>query len=298
MQQQDNDAEAGTEQLGIWELGELMLQHWRLTTSVVFVCGTLALTAALLAEPRFRSEAVLNVVEDNMTASTLSTMLGNLGSVAQLAGLTSGTGTSTDDAVAVLESWSLAEAFIEQQGLLDDLAADSRSLLGRLTSFGSAPRGFSMQRAVKYFRDSILSVRRDKISGLVTVSIVWKRPDEAATWVNVYVLMADALMRERALGDSERSLSYLRKEFDSTSEVALRNAVANLVEAELKRRIFALARREYALQILDSGHAPDPRDKVYPRRAWILLAGLLAGVMLAALIVWFRTRIRSLARDE
>jgi uncharacterized protein involved in exopolysaccharide biosynthesis len=59
--------------------------------------------------------------------------------------------------------------------------------------------------------------------------------------------------------------------------------------------MFAQARSEFSLQVLDAGHAPDPRDNIYPRRAWILLAALICGCVLAGTVAVFRARTASTA---
>ena len=80
--------------------------------------------------------------------------------------------------------------------------------------------------------------------------------------------------------------------------MAMREAVANLIEAEMKRSVFARARGEFALQVLDQAHSSDPGDNVYPRRAWILLAGLVAGAMLAICILYIRVHIPARSADS
>jgi uncharacterized protein involved in exopolysaccharide biosynthesis len=275
---------------GILEIGVLVLRYRIMSLLIVLTCAAIALIATAFVHPRYRSEAVLKAIDQNIGESGLAAMVGRLGSVAQLAGLGAEAGNSADDAVATLESWSLAQAFIEQQGLLGELSKDSG-----YSWLGGGHKNLSMQRAVRHFRNRILSVHKDRTSNLVTVSIVWTDPVQAAAWVNQYVSMADGLMRRRALVESERSLAFLRKEFEGTAEVALRDAVASLVETEMKRRMFAQARSEFSLQVLDAGHAPDPRDNIYPRRAWILLAALICGCVLAGTVAVFRARTASTA---
>jgi uncharacterized protein involved in exopolysaccharide biosynthesis len=267
----------------------LLLRHWVLVAVCVVGCAAIALTAALLTQPRYRSEAVLSVREDDMSQSALSGLAGQFGSIAQLAGLSLGRGASADQAVAVLQSWSLSQDFIERHKLVPDLSLDARSSIADL--LGSEHKNLSMQRAVKYFRRKVLSVRRDKTTGLITVTAVWTDPQQAATWVNEYVHMGDSLMRIRSLQDAERSLALLKDELGKNQEVVIREAISGLVEAEMKRRVFAQARTEYALQVLDKAHASDPRDSVYPRRAWILVAGLVAGGLLSLVIIFFRLRV-------
>lgn len=275
--------------LDLFTLIRLLFRHWILVGACVLACGLVALAGALLAEPRYRSEAVLSVREEDMTQSALSGLVGSFGSIAQMAGLALGKGATADQAVAVLQSWSLAQDFIEKHDLIPTLTADSRTMLADILRLPK--KNLSIQRAVKHFRKKILSVRRDKQTGLITVSMVWTDPEQAEQWVNDFVRMGDSLMRARAQQDAERSLDLLKDELAKNQEVAIRSAVASLVEAEMKRKVFAQARSEFALQVLDRAHASDPRDSVYPRRAWVLLAGLIAGGLIALMIIFVRERL-------
>ena len=92
---------------------------------------------------------------------------------------------------------------------MDDLTADAKSGMGRMFR---SKKNLSIQRAVKYLRRNVLTVRRDKTTGLVSVAVVWTDPQQAAEWVNAYIGMADSLMRERAQRDAERSLALLKEE--------------------------------------------------------------------------------------
>ncbi|WP_129645418.1 Wzz/FepE/Etk N-terminal domain-containing protein [Peristeroidobacter agariperforans] len=274
--------------LDVFALVRLLLRHWILVGACVLVGGVVAVTFAVLAEPRYRSEAVLSVRQEDMTESALAGIVGQFGGLAQMAGMALGKGATADQAVAVLQSWSLAQDFIEQHGMLEPLTADARTMLADV--LGLPKKNLSIQRAVKHFRKKILSVRRDKQTGLITVSVVWTDPVQAEQWVNDFIHMGDSMMRARAQQDAERSLALLKDELAKNQEVAIRAAVAGLVEAEMKRKVFAQARNEFALQVLDRAHASDPRDSVYPRRAWVLLAGLVAGGLLALLIIFVRER--------
>jgi uncharacterized protein involved in exopolysaccharide biosynthesis len=266
--------------LSIWDLMALVRRRWILAGAIMAAAVAAGLLFAILATPRYSSASVLSVREEELGGSGLSALAGQLGSVANLAGLSMKAGANENQAVAVLESWDLMQAFIERHQLIDELSADA----------SSSGKQLSMQRAVRHFKRKILAVRRDKTAGVLIVSIVWSEPGRASEWVNTYVRMADDLMRARAMQDAKRSLEFLQAELESTREVAIREAVANLVEAEMKRHMFAQARAEFALQVLDRAHASDPRDSVYPRRAWVLVAALMLGGMLALLIILLLAR--------
>jgi uncharacterized protein involved in exopolysaccharide biosynthesis len=103
-------------------------------------------------------------------------------------------------------------------------------------------------------------------------------------------------MRKRALADAEANVKYLRHEFESTSVVALQQAIGDLLESEMQKLMLARGNTEYAFRIID--RAEVPRSPSKPRLVLIVAVATVFGAMLAAFVVLLRDMAKNRAAAE
>jgi uncharacterized protein involved in exopolysaccharide biosynthesis len=96
--------------------------------------------------------------------------------------------------------------------------------------------------------------------------------------------MADSTLRERAVAEAQRNLDYMRAQLEKTEIVEVREAVYRIMESQLKAIMLAQSRKEFAFRILDPATAPDPDQIARPKRAMVIVAGLIGGLLLGVLL--------------
>jgi LPS O-antigen subunit length determinant protein (WzzB/FepE family) len=99
------------------------------------------------------------------------------------------------------------------------------------------------------------------------------------------VLQLNQEMRARAIAEADASLGYLEKELQSTSVVPVRDAVAHLIESQVKKRMLANVTQQYVFRIVDHALPADADDPVKPKKILLLPAGPLVGLLLGILAV-------------
>lgn len=266
-------------------LVRLLWTHKVLIGIVAGVFGAVAVVMALNATPIYRAEAVVTPVAESGLGGAGSSLAGRIGGLASLAGidLGGGGGPAIQEAMAVLESRHLVEEFLRQNGLVDVVLPP-----------GGATSGLWF--AVQKFRDTVVSISTDDIARTTTVTVEWKDPAVAAQWANGLVVLANELMRTRALSSSKRNIEYLEKQIAATNVVEMQRVMYDLIENETKTLMFASARVDYALRVVDP--AVTPESRVRPKRKLMVLTGVALGLVLGSLFVFGRdTARRYLARD-
>lgn len=256
---------AGGDEINLSVLWAILWDHRILVAITTVVCAAAAAGIALATRPVFRAEIVITEVRDNM--SGMSSIVGQLGGLASLAGVNLAANNPGREFRAFLQSRSLVENFIERHQLLPELTRNS-----------SNPP--TLWRAVERFRNGILSIREDARRGTTTVSMEWTDPDTAARWANDLVALANELLRTRAMEEAKRNIDYLNEQISGTEVVDLRRAMYNLIESETKTLMLANVRVEYAFMIVDSAVSPEVRIK--PNRKLIVAFGAMAGFLLGA----------------
>jgi hypothetical protein len=140
--------------------------------------------------------------------------------------------------------------------------------------------------AVRIFDDKVRSVEQDRRTGLVTVTMTWTDPARAASWANDFVRKLNDRLREEAIREAERNLSYLNKEIAATSVVAVQQSLGRVVESEMQKMLMARSSDEYAYKVIDA--AIQPNRRYSPRRTLIVVIATAIGGFLAAIFVLLR----------
>jgi uncharacterized protein involved in exopolysaccharide biosynthesis len=246
-------------------------RRWLVAAFVACATGA-AVAYALLATQWYRAEAVL-IARESRAGSGLAAQLAQFGGLSELAGI--GLGQSDkQEPIAVLRSKGFARRFIEQNKLADALAEGSRGLF----SF-SADRQ-DLRKTVDWFVRSVLFVREDKKTGLVTIAVEWKDANQAAEWANRIASQLNREMQARALEESARNTAYLREQLRSTDSVYLQQVVARLLETEMQTTMMAQGTDQYSFRIVDEAQPPVRRER--PRRTLIVLLAFVGSFLVAA----------------
>ena len=254
---------------------------------IVAVCTILSATAAFVMHPVYRASTVLIPAsgDRNSLSGALASGLGALGGLASLAGVNvGGRDAATEEALAVLHSRQFTESFIRDKDLLpvlfyrkwDPAAGDWKVPVKKRPT---------LAKAYKLFDENIRSIVRDKKTGLITVQVEWRDRADAATWANELVQRLNREMRSRAIAKADASVEFLNHEFEITQQVATREAIGRVIEAQVKQRMLADVTQEYAFRVVDDAIAPDEDDVVRPKKAMLIATGFLLGVLLSAFVV-------------
>lgn len=246
---------------------------WIIAAVTVF-CMLAALAYALLATEWWRAEAVLAPADE----TSMPAIAGQLGGLAALAGLNIGGSGTSVDALAILRSREFARDFIEANDLLPVLFPKDWDAEKKTWRSDNARRQRDVRDGVKKFHKDVLRVSQDRQTKIVTVSIDWTDPELAAEWADDFVMRANERMRQRALLRAGSNLEYLRAELAKTDVVALQQSIGRMMEHEMQTLMLARGNEEYAFRVLDRPAVP--KFRVRPKRAFVVVLGLLIGGVL------------------
>jgi uncharacterized protein involved in exopolysaccharide biosynthesis len=272
------------------DLMALSSRIWQGRWLIIGVTAAFTLSSAVLVltlPSWYRAEVLLAPVRTK-SAADLASPLGSLGGLASLAGITLGGNTS--EPLAVLESRDLARQFIEQQNLLPLIFAGKwDAKLARWTPADSRDWP-DVRDGVKYLIAKIRTVKEDKKSGLVTLTIEWKDAKTAADWANLYADRANERIRTRALLEAQANVNFLEHELTTTSVVTLQQSIGRLLDTELQKLMLARENKEFAFRVID--RAEVPKWRVWPKRVQTVLLATMFGGALSVYLVFLRDAIR------
>ncbi|GAA5186442.1 Wzz/FepE/Etk N-terminal domain-containing protein [Ferrimonas gelatinilytica] len=289
------------------DLRELFAAIWSGKLLISAITGLFAIAAvafALYLPNVYKSEALLAPVSAEKGGG-LAALAGQFGGLASLAGINLGGGSADNTAMAieVMKSRQFINHFIDKHELLVPLMAakgwDAGANALELDSDiydaetqtwlrePNPPRGTkpSSQEAYEAFTE-LMSVEQDKQTGLIKVSIEHYSPHLAQKWVSWLVDEINQVMKQRELGEAQRSISYLEQQLAQTRIAEMQSVLYQLIEEQAKTVMFAEVRDEYVFKTVDAAVVPELKAK--PARALICVLGTLLGGMLGVMLVLIR----------
>lgn len=259
---------------------------WRRKFIVLGVALACALAAGILAlfMPKEYQASVLLAPASNQSGTglgTLESVAARFGGLASLAGISmTGSSDQTSIAIATLKSHELTEEFIRQNDLLPIFYPGKWNSQTRTWRTQKRPTAWLGDR---YFAAKVRSVTQDRKTGLVNLKITWTNPKLAAQWANELVAMVNQKLRDQAIRRSQRAISYLQKQADSTNVVELRDSIYALMKTEIEGEMVAKGRHQYALRVIDPAIVPQLRSSPITL-LWVLGGGVL-GFLVASGVV-------------
>lgn len=252
--------------------------------------GAAAFVASQVLPKTYRAQVILSPVTSSPGSErgALGAFASQLGGLASLAGL-DGADSKRWESIAVLESQGLTRQFIEQNDLLPVLFPkkwDAATGQWR-TPPESTP---DLWDGTRYIENKVRNLATDSKTGLVTLTISWRDPQQAADWANELVKLTNTTLRARAIAESERNIAYLSEQANRTEEVDLKQAIYDLLKSEINKMMLARGSDEFAFRVLDA--AIPPRRPSSPLPLLWTLAGAFGGAFIAVLVIFTRTALR------
>ena len=259
--------------------------------AAMLVLGVGGLILGMVRTREYQAQIIVApVAADSGHGSGLGALASQYGDLASLAGVSSPGTNKKNESVAVLQSELLTETYIKDQNLLPVLRTDS--WLTRLqSSMGRQNKPLTLWQANQFFKKNVRTVRDDKLTGLIYVTITWKDPVLAAKWANDIVNLTNSYLRDKAIREAERNIGYLNEQAAKTNIIEARQAVFALLKDELNNEMLAKGREDYALKVIDPAFVPEKPSSF--GGLVLSIFGLIIGLVLAILVILARRVFRN-----
>jgi len=189
-----------------------------------------------------------------------------------------------------LKTREFTDAFIKDEQLLPVLFSDMWDPQKQTWHVKDQKDAPTLRRAYQVFDGNIRTISQDKKTGLITLAIEWKDPEEAARWANLLVERLNQHERQVAIGEAEKSLAYLKNQLNQTSVLEMQQSIYRLIDAQTKNIMLANARDQYALNVIDPAVVPEVPNK--PKKKIIVAFGAIAGFLLGAMLAFVISSVR------
>jgi uncharacterized protein involved in exopolysaccharide biosynthesis len=281
------------EGLNLFEMSALVWANRRVVIVTTAVIVGLSLIYVFVARDWYRAEVLMKLADQKQNQGLLGGLSGGgLGGLASLAGIDIGGENKSAEPLAVLKSREFAEAFIKDLNLLPAFFYRQWDASAKRWKSSDIDKQPDIRDGIKYFEKTILTVKEDKKTGLITLSVDWTDPATAAAWADLLVERANDRMRQRAISDADGSVKYLKQELAAATVLALQQSIARVLEIDLQKLALANADKEYTFRVIDHAQVPKRKWVDHPHRVLIVLAAFLLGVIGSGAFVVARDGVR------
>lgn len=278
------------DEIDLREIWQVLVKYKRMILSSAFLAALLATGISLTMPNIYRAEVLLAPVNgDDAKGGGMAAVLGGLGGLASMAGISLGGGGSTEENLAILKSREFLWKFVQDNKLMPVLFEDEWDASQKKWKETDPKKQPGQMDVFRLFNKAgVLDVMTEKKSDLVTIAIEWKDAQMATEWANQMVAQLNQYLRQEAIARSERNLKYLNEELAHTQIEEMRKTLFDLIGHEQKNAMMANAQREFAFRVLDPAVVPDKKTK--PKRAIIVLLAAVLASFIAMFVALIRDR--------
>ena len=286
------------------DLKELFSVLWKAKILIIVITSFFALSSVLYALSLtnfYKSEAILSVAGESNALGALSGM----GGLASMAGITlpSSGEDKSEIAIKTIQSRAFLKHLITFENVLPSIMAtksydfqskkiqfdpkiynENNGVWVRQPKKNQQSKPSYLEAHETYLKQ--ISVNKDKISNLITISVEHISPIFAKELLGLIINEANELLRNKDLRESSAAIAFLNNEIPKSSLITMKDAINKLVQTQLETQMLSKVNKEYILKVIEPSFIPEKKSK--PKRALICILGTLLGGMLAVLWVLMR----------
>lgn len=256
---------------------------------VAFIFSVASIIYALSLPNIYKSQVLLMPNQSDNSSGALSSIAGQFGGLASLAGINLGGGDSskTQYALQILQSRKFLFEFIEEENLkvtlmgVESWDAKTNEYIFDDNKYDNATK--TWVRKVKYpyvpepsfnetyisFIENNLIVTEDKETGMYKIAISHYSPFLAKQILDKLVIKLNSKIKNLDLSEAKKSILYLENELGNTAVAANKSMFYKLIEQQQQKLMLTKVRDEYVFKIVDPALVAEEKDS--PKRAIIVI---------------------------
>jgi len=288
-----NDPHLFNDEIDLRELLNVIWEGKKLITLITSVIAIGSVVYSLMLTNHYRSESIV-VARESQEVGALSQYAG-LASLAGI-GLPSTGGDEVFEIIEIIKSREFVKHLLTFENILPLMMAAksydaaSQELYFDPNIYNAKTKTWTRKPSYLETHDAylngMLSISQDNKTGLVSIMIEHISPVFAKELLALIIKETNTLKREKDIGISNESLSYLKAELSRTSLVEIRESINQLIEAQLETQMVAKINEEYSLIIIEPPFIPEEKSK--PNRSLIVILATMLGGLLSLMIVLVR----------
>jgi uncharacterized protein involved in exopolysaccharide biosynthesis len=299
------------------DLRELFSTIWKNKWKLLFtsiLITSLALIYALITPNSYSSKTILLMKEQSK-----SSVSGGAAALAAMAGVNLGGGGGGLDITSMfknlIDDFSFNNYVIRKYHLVERLSPE-----GMQKNLVYVLNGERMAIDIKnFFKSSkedelkseedlifetfkilktIISTSTDKESGAITLSVTHKDRFLAKELVDIYLKEMSNYIKVLDMKEIAEQEAYYNNELDQASSIELKQNLADLLSALMKKKVLSQVGEYYMVKQLTKSKVAYIKDKTKPKRGLIIVVAFITSIILGIFMIFFGEFLRNKDEDE
>lgn len=294
-----------SKEIDIKQIYDSFKSDWKILLSIIIFFIIIGFSYQALKFDQYKSVAKLQIEQSN-NSSILNNLNNSLGALSQFTGSLGGSERQENYVVEMLGSRILFESVISNGSLLPELVAakgydkETKEIIYNKNynanekewSFDSDEDKKERLLFEKVFEKDYLSrlfVRLNRQTNFIEISFVHPSPEFAQKFLGIVISELDDLSRREALNTAEKSISYLERKLNESTQADLRTSIISLIEAQLKVIMYANTKEEYLIKFIDKPNLSYESDS--PNRLLIMILSFIVGFIVSFCTLLVRVKM-------
>lgn len=289
-----NDSTDNNE-LDLTEVVQTIWDNKKLIAVITSIAAIISVIVALMLPNIYVSKTLLTPTSQE---DSLSSKLGSLSSFAGIAGvaLPKAGSNKSEEGIERIKSFEFFSTYFLPNIELKNIVAvkkwtpHNNTIVYDKKIYDQAsskwPDGKpSVQDAYKSYGEA-LTIIQDKKTSFVSISIEHYSPYVAQKWVSIIIKEINESMRKLDSDQAEKSIAYLNESALTTNIQPIREAIAKLLESQMRTLMLTASSEAYIFKVIDSPIVPEKKSK--PSRSIICILGTILGGLFSVMIIFIR----------
>lgn len=288
----------------------LLWNHKVRIAILTFVFGLIAAVYALILPNMYTSTIKLIPAQQDQQ-NGLSSLASRYGGLAAMAGINLGNGESNSviHAIELMKSWPYIDDFVNKYHLkaklmaVDSWDVKTNELVYDDTIYNAKENLWELDNSLfadgtkrteptsfetyKEIMKRFLSVKYDEESSILEISFTHYSPFVAYELTNLLASEVNEYFRKKDQEEAIASIAFIEKQIESTSNTQMLEVFYSMIESHTQTMMLAEVNDEYLVKTLIPAKISDPEEKSKPNRVFLVLLGLMLGIMIGVLSVLF-----------
>ena len=300
MNKKDNDSSNFEEEIDLLEFFNILWDAKKTIVILTIISAISSVIYALSIENKYKSEAVLTI---NGSENTAFSQYSGIASLAGI-GLTNASSDPSIEMIEILKSREFMKHLMQFDKIKPTiLASKSYDHKTGLITYDAEVYDASRREWIRdpsqntsvipsylevheAYLNNVLSVSKDKETGLIAMSVEHVSPIFAKDFLSLIIKEANSIKRQKDIDMADKAIVYLELELAKTPVSEIKESIGELLQKQLEIKMVANVNEEYKLETIDSPFIPE--KKSYPSRAMICIFLTIVGGIFSVLIVLFR----------
>ncbi|MGA1863188.1 Wzz/FepE/Etk N-terminal domain-containing protein [Deferribacter thermophilus] len=278
------------------DLIELFAVIWRrkiMIGAIVLIASILSVIITINMDNIYESKAVLKPTASD--SSKLSSLMGSLGGLASLAGISVG-GESENIYNAMqnlLNNQEFIANIIKKYHFEKKIFEDDYDELINDEEFKQNYKYFVYKKV-----SDMISINQDKKSNYITLSVQHKDPAFAKKFVEILLSELSEKIKQTELENIDEKITNFKQEMEKTSDITLKTKLAEVISSLIQSKVISKAQKYYGFTIISEPYVPDIKDKVKPKRALICIVAFVTSFFMAIFLAFFLEFIKNIPEEK